>query len=102
MICENCGAEYDEHLLLCPYCGTENDRAAQLEHQKEMHDLNEKTEKLRQAPERAARKGSQIVTKMAVAAVIGVLVVSAVIWVVTRIQAGNALGQQEKQLAQLE
>ena len=39
MICENCGAEYDEHLLLCPYCGTENDRAAQLEHQKELHDL---------------------------------------------------------------
>ena len=50
MICENCGAEYDEHLLLCPYCGTENDRAAQLEHQKELHDLNEKTEKLLQAP----------------------------------------------------
>lgn len=102
MICENCGAEYDEHLLLCPYCGTENDRAAQLEHQKELHDLNEKTEKLRQAPESVARKGSQIVTKMAVAAVIGVLVVASVIWVVTRIQAGNALGQQEKQLAQLE
>ena len=102
MICENCGAEYDDHLLLCPYCGTENDRAAQMEHQKEMQDLNEKTEKLRQAPERAARRGSQIVTKIAVIAVIGVLVTAAVIWAVTRIRAENALSQQEKQLAKLE
>lgn len=102
MICENCGAEYDDHLLLCPYCGTENARAAQMEHQKEMHDLNEKTEQLRQAPERAARRGSQIVTKIAVIVVIAVLVMAAGIWVVTRIQAGSALSQQEKQLAKLE
>ena len=29
MICKNCSGEYNDEMLVCPYCGTENKEALQ-------------------------------------------------------------------------
>ena len=37
MVCKNCGAEIDDNLNNCPYCGTENHKKAEETHRNVMN-----------------------------------------------------------------
>ena len=62
--CDNCGAQYDEEADKCPYCGSDNFGKAVQEHEDIINGLNREKEHLEQLPQKAAKKGKSLVTKL--------------------------------------
>ena len=56
MICKNCSAKISDEVLLCPYCGTENQKVAQKEQQEYIDGYKHKKRKLKKVPEKVVRK----------------------------------------------
>lgn len=46
MICPNCGGEFADWALKCPYCGSVNDKGAEAEYMKHMEELRKKLDNL--------------------------------------------------------
>lgn len=103
MICKSCGAEYEDKLLVCPYCGSENENRAREEQLDYIEEVKEKIEEVRsQAPVKAAKRASDMVVKI-VGAMIGVfLVVALAVWAYSTFSANGALKKQTKQIEKLE
>ena len=49
MICGNCGAEIDDKLTACPYCGAMQYETSEEKYMKDLYNLNDGMEKLEQA-----------------------------------------------------
>lgn len=102
MICESCGGRYEDDMLLCPYCGTENPALAAGEQQAYMAQYEEKTRRLDEVPDRLARRASGRAGRTA--GIVAGFFLAALLagWGVSRIAASRALGKQQKQVQQLE
>ena len=57
MYCSNCGAEINDNVSYCPYCGVMNVRAAENEYMEKLEDIREDTEQLTDVSEHQARAG---------------------------------------------
>lgn len=75
--CDNCGAQYDEEADKCPYCGSDNFGKAVQEHEDIISGLNREKEHLEQLPQKAAKKGKSLVTKLLIGLIVLVIVVAA-------------------------
>lgn len=79
MICSNCGAEFDEKLASCPYCGQLSPPGAELAHMEKLRTLREATEHLGDIPEESykaelkAQGKRLLITLLITAGVIAVL-----------------------------
>lgn len=102
MICESCGGRYEDDMLLCPYCGTENPALAAKEQQAYMAQYEEKTRKLDELPEQLARRASGRAGRTACIAACFFLAALLAGWGVSRIAASRALEKQQKQVQKLE
>lgn len=82
MICPNCSAEFDEKtIIVCPYCGYEYMPGAKKEHRKEINQLKEKTQDMRnrsRKAEKAVKTSTSVLVKAALLFLIIFLVVVAV------------------------
>lgn len=60
MICQNCGAEYEDDSLICPYCHSENEREAKKQKQQILGNYDREAAAIREDmenfPKRTARK----------------------------------------------
>lgn len=78
MICKNCGAEYQDSNLQCPYCHTENKKVA-LQRKKEiLHGYDKEEQQIRaeaaQFPEKTVNKWTKyIMFGLGIAAAVGIL-----------------------------
>ena len=74
--CDNCGAQYDEEADKCPYCGSDNFGKVVQEHEDIINGLNREKEHLEQLPQKAAKKGKSLVTKLLIGLIVLVIVVA--------------------------
>lgn len=102
MLCKNCGAEIAEDILLCPYCGAENEEVAEREHKEEIEDILDRAAQLETRPEEIAGKMKARMNKIALYAVIGLLVVLFAVFVVTRLIGDQSANKMKKELNTLE
>lgn len=103
MICKNCNGEFKETLLVCPYCGAENERRAREEQLEYIEDVQDKIEDLKkEAPKEAARKASNRVVKITAVVVAVFFLLLILVWIVSRFMADTALERQNKHLEILE
>lgn len=103
MICKNCGGEFSESQLICPYCGSENEVLARKQQQDYIKYYQHKTERLgEEALQEQLHKNTRRIAKSAVLAVCLFFVLLAAIWAISAARASTGLGKYEKQLARLE
>ena len=86
MICKNCGGEYADNDIKCPYCGSENKIAAGRKKKEILHSYDVEAAKIRKQaedfPEKTANRWTQNLLRIVgILAAIGVLItVIAIIW----------------------
>lgn len=85
LICPNCGGEFKEHNAKCPYCGTMYYPGAEEEYLKKLEHVRTDLEDLGSVPEqetvKAIKKRAGWVIKLAVAAIIVILLcIGIVVW----------------------
>ena len=54
--CKSCGAEFEENLAKCPYCGTLNYKGAEQEYLNKLKNIQEDMEDLQEVPEDEVKK----------------------------------------------
>ena len=102
MICKNCSAKIRDDVLLCPYCGTENQKVAQKEQQDYIDGYESKKRKLKKVPEKVVRKTTKGLVYGA-GITLGIIILALiVVTAFSKIITGDALAKQEKELAKLE
>ncbi len=100
--CQSCGAEYDIHEPMCPYCGTTNELGAEgqyLKHLEDIHyDLDQMEDYAEQTYEGEAKRTLSKVIKPVIIILLSIGVVFAIIMISLRVSDKNAMKQQRAQL----
>lgn len=86
MICNNCGAEYNDHLLTCPYCGFENLELANRNYENTKNKLFNEKEKLKRLPSFISKKTLTILIHLFFCFIILLIVAMIVIAFFSKIQ----------------
>lgn len=106
MICKSCSAEYDDNILVCPYCGSENKKAAQelkediLEAYDKEAEMIQKTAE--QYPEKTARKWTKTIVRVVVVIIILGIIVSIVAIVAAKLSVSAGYKKEQRHLSELE
>ena len=99
MICKNCGNEYDDHEVVCPFCGTENELEAKRREKQDLLKAEQQEEE--EELERARRKALYKKIAAIVAAVL--IVLGAVVFFVYKYTTSDsAKAKKAEELATLE
>ena len=56
IICSSCGAEFDNDMAKCPYCGTMNYEGAEKEYLEKLEDVREDLDDLNEVPLEETKK----------------------------------------------
>ena len=89
MICQNCGAEYEEGSLNCPYCHSENRRASERLKKDILRGYDKEAEEMVQSvPKKAVRKWTKYVA-IGLGAVLALGAVIAYVTVIAAVVSGN-------------
>jgi len=106
MVCKNCGAEFRDDALQCPFCGCENTGLAEKLHKQQ---VGEVVAKIRNVREEAQKEGKKISSKASRAFIIllGVLLAVIVLGyiaseIVSAVKTGAERKREEAYLAELE
>ena len=102
MICKNCGGEFDERQLLCPYCGAENEEEAKKRQADTINEINEKTKEMLQKPEKVVKKAANYIYIIAGGVVLLFVIMVIVVWGFSKVSAASALDRQNKKVEELE
>lgn len=106
MICKSCSAEYDDNILVCPYCGTENKKAAQELKEDILENYDREAEQIKrsaeQYPEKAARKWTKYMVYVVAAIVILGIVFGIIAIVVGKVSVSVGHEREQKHLTKLE
>lgn len=74
MKCPYCGYEYDDSLLRCPFCNTENTKEAREQQQKTIWSLHEESQDIRKnMPKRMLQKADRMAGKLLIRILIGIV-----------------------------
>ena len=104
-ICKNCGAEFADNLMYCPFCNAEVESKAQKEHDDVINALNEEAEEWRDKEQHAdttAQKGKSLITRSAKVIILAILIFVALAAVIFEIIHKNAVPDAKEQLAKLD
>ncbi|MDO4477422.1 MAG: zinc ribbon domain-containing protein [Lachnospiraceae bacterium] len=103
MFCPNCGGEYADWALKCPYCGSVNDAGAEKAYMAHMEELKKRLDRVDDEAEGMYRKamstGMRRVVMAVVIAVAAALLIFAVVRIVERIGISNEERRYQEQLA---
>lgn len=102
MICKSCGAKFSEELLVCPYCGTENEKEAIEQQEEYIEQMHQKVEAVRDLPKQVAKKANSWLTKVVIGLVIFAGIALLLSIVVTKVLDATSLQRQQKKLDKLE
>ena len=102
IICKNCGAEYDDELDRCPYCGGDNFGKSVQVHEDMMNELEREKKRWKEMPEKVAGKGMSWTAKIGIAAVIMVAVICIIVFIVSSISHKVSYRVEQKNLEKLE
>lgn len=102
MVCKSCGAVIEDELLLCPYCGTENEREAKKQQDEYIESVEQKIEEVKEMPKQVAKKANTMVTKLVIILIGVAAVVLVAAFVISKWIGATALDRQQKKIDQLE
>ena len=64
IICSSCGAEFEDTLPKCPYCGSLNYKGAEAEYLGKLESMRQDMQQLEQVPEKELKKNSAELEKL--------------------------------------
>ena len=102
MICKDCGAEYDDNLIKCPFCGAENVAESYRRQASYINDLKKKSAFLAMLPDGIVSLLGKIMKHTAILAVGGFLIVLLLAFLGTKIYSSTAIWRMERNIAKLE
>ena len=102
MVCKECGAQFDENELLCPYCGAENFQVAKEQQDEYVKNYKRKKKEIKRMPEKLVKKTTKSMFYLAGGLFIGVILLLIVVTAFSKIVSSDMLARQEKELANLE
>ncbi len=102
MICKNCGAEYEDSLVSCPFCGAENVEESYRRQASYVNSLKKKSAFMEKLPEWIVRCLGKVMKHTAILAVGIFLVVLLLAFVGTKIYSSTAIWRMERNVAKLE
>lgn len=102
MKCVNCGASYPDVKSQCPYCGSENTKRAEYEHQNKLAWYEFKSSILRILPEMLGRFASKLVTRLLVLFIVGGILLILLSAVLAKFKSTIEYGKKDYVLEQLE
>ena len=102
MICKNCGVEYDDNLVKCPFCGAENVAESYRRQASYVDNLKKKSDFLAALPEWIASLLGRVMKHAAIFAVGFFLLVLLIAFIGTKIYSSTAVWRMERNLAKLE
>lgn len=102
MICKNCGAAIDDEILLCPYCGAENEKIAEKQQNDEVQKYKKQAKEVKTLPEKISKMAASGVGKIVIAVILLFVLIAIVVWFVTYNKASNSLDKQKKHIKKLE
>lgn len=88
MICKNCGAEYEDNRLSCPYCRTENRKAVNNRKKEILNQYDKEADAMQAQAETYAERTANKLTKKIIV-ILGVLAVCGVVVAVFFVLAAN-------------
>lgn len=102
MICGSCGAEYDDNMLSCPFCGQENEAAEKLREQSMIDNMYGRIDDVMDLPDRKVKH-----TTLYILIIVGVLCVIAAASIIVaafmgRTASDNEYKKRQENLAKLE
>ncbi len=105
IICDNCGASFDQNLPFCPYCGSMSYIGAEQQYLDKLDDVRENLDDVRHQP-RAVVRGEAIrqggyVKKIFIGTGILVLIVLVIFWVTSSISGVGVMESEDETRAQL-
>lgn len=94
IVCNNCGAFYEDDEPRCPYCGGDNfGRSVQM-HEDAVNELKREKRQWEEKPQRMAKMGMSLTAKILIVAIVVGLLLSAAAFIGIRIHAA-ASGSRE-------
>ena len=102
MICKNCGAEYDDNLIQCPYCEAENTQKVYQNHYEYIDDLKKRTTDVKNLSNKITNTSTSIFVKGIVAFVVIIVIVLIIGFIWAKANGAIGLENQEKDLEKLE
>lgn len=102
MICKNCGAEYEDNLIECPFCRAENVAESYRRQASYVNDLKRKSDFLAVLPDWIVGLLGKVMKHTAVFAVGLFLIVLLIAFLGTKIYSSTAIWRMERNIAKLE
>ena len=102
MICKDCGAEYEDTLIGCPFCGAENVEESYRRQASYVNSLKKKSAFMEKLPEWIVRCLGKVMKHTAILAVGIFLVVLLLAFVGTKIYSSTEIWRMERNVAKLE
>lgn len=102
IVCNNCGASYEDDEPRCPYCGGDNFEKSVQVHEDTINDLKREKQQWEEKPQRVARAGMSMVAKVLITVIVAGLLISAGIYVAMRIHTVASDNREKAVLEKLE
>jgi len=102
MICKSCGADIDNKALVCPYCGTENEKVAKDQQEDYIESFEKKKKDLVNIPKQRVKKTTKYIWIGVAGLFVLFLVGMLISWIVAGTVSDRSLQKQKDQLAKLE
>ena len=102
IVCNNCGASYEDDEPRCPYCGGDNfGRSVQM-HEDAVNELKREKQQWEEKPQRAAKTGMSMTAKVLITAIVAGLLLSAGAFAGIRIHAAASGSREQAMQEKLE
>lgn len=102
MICKNCGVEFEDNLIQCPFCGAENVAESYRRQETYVDNLRKKSDFLAVLPEWIVNLLGRVMKHTAILAVGFFLLVLLIAFLGTKIYSSTAVWRMERNIAKLE
>lgn len=100
--CKNCGARYEETLLVCPYCGAEDKKLSKRQYREKINGLRRQRQNIKRLPQILPRKALKVLG-IGILAAVAVFVLSVLILLLVQIiKKPRTIRSEEENIACLE
>lgn len=101
-VCTNCGAEYQENLHSCPYCGMQNDQVVKAQHADKIKELKNESARIKKLPQIIPRSAIKYLVIGALGLLIIFLIVLIFVFVGSKLKTNIEDNVEQKNIEAME
>lgn len=102
MICSDCGAEYSDTVLCCPYCGKENEKEAERIKQEKLRQLEQEAAQIHTLPQKRLTASTKRLIKAGLLVAAGILILVLISFAVSQIKSAMEYRMDAEQMETLQ